>query len=123
MTAFIIIVFILLLLIGYLVLSGGKRKKEQEENLKCLSAENYELIRDSPYADELSKYSIGREADKLKFGKEGYTLFYLQLVAGTTRSVELIGLDGYGIRDKEFLKYTCELVRKIGEKNQQLNLP
>jgi hypothetical protein len=107
-----------LILFGYLAVSGKKQRKEYEENIKLLTVENFKLIRDSPYADELSKYKIWREENKLRFTTEdGYTLFLLLLKKDEPNGVKLRGLDGYGIRDKEFLKYTCNLVSKIIEKN------
>lgn len=118
----IIIVFILALLLGYLVFSGGKKRKEYEENIKFLTVENYLLIKDSPNADGLSKYKIWREENKLRFTtKDGYTLFFLKLEIGEANDVKLIGLDGYGIRDREFLKYTCNLVNKILKKNNEIS--
>ncbi len=120
----IIIILIVLILFGYLVISGNKNIKEDIENSKCLTVENYLLIRDSPYADILSKYAIHREENELRFTRKGkgYTLFFLKLETGEPNSVKLIGLDGYGIRDKEFLKYTCNLLNKIIEKNNEISL-
>jgi len=123
MKTFLIIVLILILLFGYLVISGYKQKKEYEENIKLLTVENYLLIQDSPYADILSKYDIHRKENELRFtGKDkGYTLFFLKLEPIETDSVKLIGLDGYGIRDKEFLKFTANLIRKIVEKKNEMS--
>jgi len=123
MKTFLIIILILVILFGYLVISGGKQEKEYKENIKLLTVENYLLIRDSPYADMLSKYEIHREENKLRFTRKGirYTLFFLKLEPIEKDSVKLIGLDGYGIRDKEFLKYTANLIRKIVEKNNEMS--
>ena len=115
----IIIILILIIFFGYLVVSGKKSIREDKENSKCLTFENYVLIRDSPHADKLSKYRIIRKENELRFTRKdkGYTLFFLKLETGETNRVKLIGLDGYGIRDREFLKYTCNLVNKIIENN------
>ncbi|AUP77644.1 hypothetical protein [Flavivirga eckloniae] len=114
MKTVIIIVLILIIFLGYLVFSGKKRIKEDEENIKLLTIENYILLRDSPHADALSKYKILKQEDKLRFTTQnGYTLFWLELHAETPHGVKLRGLDGYGIRDREFLKYTANLIRKI----------
>ncbi len=103
------------------MISGKKNIQEDKENSNCLTGKNYLLIRDSPYSDELSNYSIIRKENELRFTRKGkgYTLFFLKLEASEANSVKLIGLDGYGIRDKEFLKYTCNLVDKILEMNSQ----
>ena len=103
------------------MVSGKKQRKEYEENIQFLTVENYMLIRDSSYADGLSEYRIIRKENQLRFTRKGkgYTLFFLKLETGKTNDVKLIGLDGYGIRDKEFLKYTVNLVRKIVEKNKK----
>ncbi|PKH51231.1 hypothetical protein CXF68_11305 [Tenacibaculum sp. Bg11-29] len=97
-----------------LAASEKKEIKKQEQDRKLLTIENYELIRDSPYADKLSKHTIYREKDKLKFtSKNGYTRFYLEINRDKPNNVKLIGLDGYGIRNREFLKHTANLIRKI----------
>jgi hypothetical protein len=106
------------------VVSGKKNIREDKENNKCLTVENYLLIRDSPYADELSNYRIIRIESELRFTRKdkSYTLFFLKLERSEANSVKLVGLDGYGIRNKEFLKYTCNLVNKIIEKNNEMSL-
>jgi len=123
MKTFLIIILIVVLLFGYLVISGDKQNKEYEENIKLLTVENYLLIRDSPYADMLSKYEIHSKENELRFTGKGksYTLFFLKLDPIEKDSVKLIGLDGYGIRDKEFIKYTGDLIRKILEYNNEIN--
>ena len=114
----IVIIFLtLIILSGILIFSGRKRVQEDTENKKCLTTENYILIRDSQYADRLSRYKIIRGENEIRFStKDGYTLFFLKLETSEANSVKLIGLDGYGIRDREFLKYTCNLMNKIIEK-------
>jgi hypothetical protein len=115
------IILIILLVIGLilalfrqLVISGEKNRKQQEEDRKLITVENYELIRDSPYADELSRHTIRREEGKLVFSSEnGYLLFWLEIKKDEPNGIKLRGLDGYGIRDREFLKYTATLIRKI----------
>ena len=110
----IIIVLLLILLLRYLVISGRKQRKEYEENIKFLTIENFILIQDSPHSDALSKYRIMRSENKLRFTtKDGYTLFWLEINTDEPRGIKLIGLDGYGIRDREFLKYTAKLIRKL----------
>ncbi len=82
----IIIVLILLILFGYLVVSGKKSIREAKENSKCLTLENYLLIKDSQYADELSSYRIIRKENELRFTRKdrGYTLFFLKLEINRT---------------------------------------
>ncbi|WBX75415.1 hypothetical protein PG911_12195 [Tenacibaculum ovolyticum] len=107
---------ITLITITLLLLANSRKKeiKQQEQDRKLLTIENYQLIRDSPYTDKLSKHIICREKDKLKFTSEsGYTRFYLEINRDEPNSIKLIGLDGYGIRNREFLKYTANLIRKI----------
>ncbi len=109
-----VLVVVIIILVSYMVLSGRKQIRELEEAQKLLTLKNYELIRDSPYADELSKHSIQREENKLIFSsKNGYTLFWLEINEKESNGVKLRGLDGYGIRDREFLKYSANLIRKI----------
>ncbi len=109
----IFLALVILLVFILLAISGNKSIEEDKENAKCLTVENYLLIRDSSVADELSQYAIHRKDDKLKFTRKGkgYTLFYLKLEEG--KKVKLVGLDGYGMRDKEFLKYVCNLIENI----------
>lgn len=111
---FLIIVFILFLLTA-LGFSRRKRGNKYQENLNCITMDNYVLIRDSPHANDLSKYGIFREKDKIRFKRDGYTLFWLELNKNEPHGIKLRGLDGYGIRDREFLKYTCDLTHKIIE--------
>ena len=123
MKTFLIIVLILVLLFGYLIISGGKQREEYEENIKLLTVENYLLIRNSKYADSLGTYDIHREENKIRFTRkdEGYTLFFLKLEPTKKDMVKLVGLDGYGIRDREFLRYTANLIREIIEKNNEVS--
>lgn len=121
-----IIVVLVLLFIFYLLnkvtLSGRKNIENHKENLKYLTIENYLLIKESPYSDELSEYTIWRKDKKLKFTRkgQGYTLFFLELETDNER-VKLVGLDGYGIRDREFLQYIRNLVDMIVEKSNKIN--
>ena len=72
------------------------------------SVEEYELIYSSEKIDQLSKHKIKREEERIRFTTEGgYTLFFLSLENG---SVKLQGLDGYGMRDKEFGKFLKKLI-------------
>ncbi len=114
MKVVIIIVIIFVIIFGYLVISGRKQIKKLEEARKLINVGNYELIRDSPYADEVSKYTIRRERDKIWFSsKDGYTLFWLEINGDEPNGIKLRGLDGYGIRDREFLKYTANLILSL----------
>ncbi len=115
MKLFIVFAIIILVVFVVFMVSGNKKTKENKENSKCLTIKNYLLIRDSPYADELSKYTIHRKNNQLRFTRKGvgYTLFYLTIEEGEKQSVKLVGLDGYGIRDREFLKYICNLINSI----------
>ncbi|RLD20254.1 MAG: hypothetical protein DRI71_10640 [Bacteroidetes bacterium] len=110
----IIIVLIVIIIFAYLVISGRKQRKEYKENIKLLTLENYKLIRDSPDIDGLSRYRIIHNENKLRFTrKNGYTLFWIEINKDEPHGIKLRGLDGYGIRDREFLKYTANLIRKI----------
>ncbi len=94
--------------------------EEHKENIKCcLTLENYVLIRESPYANELSEYTIYREEDELKFRGEA-AFFTLTTHPPETNTVKLTDLSTHGLREREFLRYTCNLVDKIIEKNKQL---
>lgn len=78
----------------------------------CLNSNSFWLIYKSSKADELSEYQIQRLEDKIYFKSNGYTLFFLELNP-ENETVKLIGLDGYGIRDKKFNRYICRLVKKL----------
>jgi len=120
MKTFIIIV---LILIAFYVLYA-LTLKEKHINLDCLNVENYMLIKESPEADDLCKYELHREENQIRFTRKNidYTLFLLLLKEenGETH-VKLRGLDGYGIRDREFLKSVCNLVAKIKENKLENN--
>ena len=115
MKTFIIIVLILIAFYVVYALTG----KEKHVNTDCLNVENYMLIKESPEADDLCKYELHREENQIRFTRKNidYTLFLLTLEEknGETH-VRLRGLDGYGIRDREFLKSVCDFVRKIKER-------
>ncbi|MCF6279050.1 MAG: hypothetical protein L3J14_01750 [Flavobacteriaceae bacterium] len=118
MKTVLIIILALIIIASYLVISGKKQREKYEENKKLLTVENYMLIKNSPYADKLSKLTIWREESKLRFtSQSGGSLFFLELEDGEPNTIKLRGLDGYGIRDREFLNYTANLIRKIIEKN------
>lgn len=115
MKIFIIIVLILLAFYLFYTLTGkGKYVKPD-----CLTVENYMLIKESPDADNLCKYELHREENQIRFTRKNidYTLFllFLEEENGETH-VRLRGLDGYGIRDREFLKSVCDFVSKIKER-------
>jgi len=101
-------------------LAGGEKNREKrKKNLSCLTLENYLLIRESPYADELSEYTIYREEYELKFRGEA-SFFTLTRFSLETTTVKLRDLSTHGLREREFLKYVCNLVDKINEKNNQM---
>ncbi|MBG6129264.1 hypothetical protein IWQ47_000043 [Aquimarina sp. EL_43] len=83
----------------------------------CIFYENYILIKESPYSDELSDYEIIREEQELRFRtKEGYSLFIIKLNSKENQEVKLIGLASYGARNVEFNRYICNLVDQINTK-------
>ncbi|WP_299189554.1 hypothetical protein [uncultured Aquimarina sp.] len=84
-----------------------------EQHYECINYENYSLIKESPFSEECSTYEILRKENQIWFKRDGYSLFYISLKSRDSRNVELIGLDGYGIRNMEFKKYICRLVQKI----------
>lgn len=120
MKTFIIIALILLAFFVLYILT----RKEKHVNLDCLNFENYMLIKESPDTDDLCKYDLHREENQIRFTRKNnnYTLFLLLLDTenGETH-VKLRGLDGYGIRDREFLKSVCDLVDKIKENKLENN--
>ncbi|WP_299260807.1 hypothetical protein [uncultured Aquimarina sp.] len=84
-----------------------------ERHYECINYENYSLIKESPFSKECSTYEILQKENEIWFKIDGYSLFYIHLMSKESRNVELIGLDGYGIRNMEFKKYVCKLVQKI----------
>ncbi len=111
-------IIIILTLLACYVLYTLTRKKEHT-NLDCLNVENYMLIMKSPEADDLCKFELHREENQIRFTRknQGYTLFLLLLEEKNgEKHVRLRGLDGYGIRDREFLKSVCDFVSKIKER-------
>ncbi len=122
MKLFIILTLIVFVAITLMAISGKKSIKEHKENADCLTQENFFLIKNSKFVDGLSKYTIHRENNQLRFTPKGkrYTLFYLKLEDNETPNVILVGLDGYGIRDKEFLKYICTLLKEV-RRAQEIN--
>ncbi len=103
-----IITIILIIIVGF-SFSNIKR------SISCINVENYKLLKESPLADQLSKYQIVREENLIKFStKNGYTLFFIKReVKDNNLKVTLVGLDGYGLRDKEFNKYVCKLIENV----------
>lgn len=112
------LIIIVLILIAFYVLYALTRK-EKHINLDCLNVENYMLIKESPQMDDLCKYEPHREENQIRFTRKNidYTLFLLLLEEENgEKHVRLRGLDGYGIRDHEFLKSVCDFVSKIKER-------
>ncbi len=69
---------------------------------------DYNLIYENKQIDAISKYSIEREDNRIRFRNKGYTLFFLQKQDDQT--ILLQGLDGYGMRDHQFLKFVKKLI-------------
>src|SRR5690606_30531815 len=114
---------IVLILIGFYVLYALTRK-ENHVNPDCLNVENYILIKESPEMDDVCEYELHREENQIRFTRKNkdYTLFLLLLEEENGKThVRLRGLDGYGIRDREFLKSVCNLVNKIKENKLKNN--
>lgn len=83
----------------------------------CILYENYILIKESPYSDELSDYEIIREEQGLRFKtRKGYSLFIIKVDSKENQEVKLMGLASYGARNHEFNKYICNLVHQINSK-------
>ncbi len=107
-----LVVIILFFLFRGVLANGEKNREERKKNLSCLTLENYLLIRESPYADELSEYTIYREEHQLKFRGEA-AFFTIRISPPETTTVKLRDLSTHGLREREFLKYVCNLVDKI----------
>ncbi len=120
-----IIIGLLLITLFFLfrrVLAGGEKIiEEHNQNTKCLTLENYLLIRESPYTDELSKYTIYREEHEIKFRGEA-SFFTLTRFPPETTTVKLRDLSTHGLRKREFLIYICNLVDKIKKQNRKTML-
>lgn len=88
--------------------------KSEFKDPNCLTEKTFDIILEHEQADRISKYSISRISNtKIVFSKaNGYTLFYLEK-SEKEPQVNLVGLDGYGMRDKEFRYFVCELAQKI----------
>lgn len=115
MKTYIIIVLILLIFYVFYTLTGKKKYTKPD----CLTVENYMLIKESPEVDSFCKYEPHREENQIRFTRKNvdYTLFILILEEENGKKhVRLRGLDGYGIRDPEFLKSVCDFVSKIKER-------
>src|SRR5688572_24729672 len=114
---------IILILVAFYV-TYSLTAKQKHINPDCLNVENYMLIMKSPDADELCEFELHREENQIRFTRKnkGYTLFLLLLEEKNGGPhVRLRGLDGYGIRDREFLKSVCSLVTKIKENKHNNN--
>ncbi|MDY8138103.1 hypothetical protein [Aquimarina sp. 2201CG5-10] len=116
MTFILIGLFIFFILI---VLFYQSYWSKAEQYYDCINYENYQLIKESPFSEECSTYEINKKEDQILFRKKGYSLFYIQLKSISNKHVELIGLDGYGMRNSEFKKYICKLVHKIKSKHNR----
>lgn len=104
-----------LLLILSIIIVGYYRSywSKIQRHYECINYENYTLIKESPFSEECSNYEILKKEDQIWFKSDGYSLFYIQLVSSDSKNVELIGLDGYGMRNMEFKKYVCKLIQMI----------
>ncbi|MFD2565674.1 hypothetical protein [Aquimarina rubra] len=117
-----IAIILLIILITIVVIYYQSYWAKIEQHYECINYENYSLIKESPYSEECSIYEILQKENQIWFKRDGYSLFYIQLISIDSKNVELIGLDGYGIRNMEFKKYVCKLVQKIKIKhNSNLN--
>ncbi len=114
-----LIVIALYILFSRVMAGGEKRVENRKNHLKCLTLENYVLIRESPYSDELSEYTIYREEHEVKFRGEA-AFFVLTVYPPETNTVKLRDLSTHGLREMEFLRYICNLIDKIIEKNNQI---
>lgn len=108
-----IIILILIICICIALLSYISYWSKIEQHYDCITYENYSLIKESPFSEECSKYEIIRKENEIWFKRDEYSLFYIQINTKNHKNVELIGLDGYGMRNMEFKKYVCKLVQKI----------
>ncbi|MBW1297693.1 hypothetical protein [Aquimarina litoralis] len=115
MLTFILLLMLTIIIIGYYKSYWAKIQQHYE----CITYENYSLIKESPFSEECSTYDIFKKEDQIWFKRDGYSLFYIQLTSMDSKNVELIGLDGYGIRNMEFKKYICKLVQKIKIKHNE----
>ncbi len=108
-----IAIVLLIIIIAIILLYYQSYWAKIERHYECINFENYSLIKESPFSEECSSYEILQKENEIWFRRDGYSLFYIRLKLENTRNVELIGLDGYGIRNMEFKKYVCKLVQKI----------
>ncbi|MCF6351949.1 MAG: hypothetical protein L3J06_02960 [Cyclobacteriaceae bacterium] len=113
-----LVVIILFFLFRGVLANREKNREERKKNLSCLTLENYLLIRESPYADELSEYTIYREEHEIKFREEA-SFFTIRISPPETTTVKLRDLSTHGLRREEFLKYICNLVDKINKKTSK----
>ncbi len=112
----VLVLFFIFYLLNKITLSGRKNIENHKENLKYLTIENYLLIKESPYSDELSEYTISREEYALKFRGES-SFFMLTAYPPETNNVKLKDLSTHGLRYREFLRYIRNLVDMIVEKS------
>ncbi|WP_298547877.1 hypothetical protein [uncultured Aquimarina sp.] len=108
-----VVIILLIILIAIIVIYYQSYWAKIERHYECINYENYSLIKESPFSEECSTYEILCKENEVWFKRDGYSLFYIQLTSGDSKNVELIGLDGYGVRNMEFKKYVCKLVQKI----------
>ena len=78
------------------------------------------LIKESNFSKECSSYEILNKENEIWFKRDGYSLFFILLKTIDSKNVELIGLDGYGVRNMEFKKYICNLIQKIKTKHNTM---
>ncbi len=113
-----IVLYVLFSRVIMVITGGEKRIEGHKKNLEYLTLENYVLIRESPYSDKLSKYTIKREEHSLKF--RGEAAFFVLTAYPTENTIKLRDLSTHGLREAEFLRYICNLIDKIIEKNNQI---
>ncbi|SEM22965.1 hypothetical protein SAMN04487910_4483 [Aquimarina amphilecti] len=106
-------IILLIIIVTIIVIYYQSYWAKIEQHYECINYENYSLIKESPFSEECSSYQILRKENEIWFKRDGYSLFYIQLISRDSKNVELIGLDGYGIRNMEFKKYVCGLIQKI----------
>jgi len=116
-----IIIIILIICMGIVLLSYiSYWSKIEQQHYDCITYENYSLIKESPFSEECSRYEILRKENQIWFQRDEYCLFYIQINTENPKKVDLIGLEGYGMRNMEFKKYVCKLVQKIKIKHNSI---
>ena len=102
-----------LIAIGIIILCSAFYMARKDKHRSCINKTTYNLIQNTPSIDEYCKYLIIREENQLVFKtKKNYTVFIIKRTPQETGiDYQLIGLDGYGMRDKAFHQYICQLIK------------